>query len=70
MSLPERCEPTHTLVVRVPLNLGDDLDFDPIKDTVALVLGVSRAAYSNAICDDPEISLFQRDQRLHPSSTG
>lgn len=54
--------PTHVLVIEVPLNLDNGKgDFDPIHDTIATALNISRAAYVGSICGDPQVSL--RDER-------
>lgn len=50
-------KPTHVLCVEVPVYLEDEYDFDPVQDAIATVLAISRAAFADAICDDPVASI-------------
>lgn len=59
---PARRDPTHVLVIEVPLDLGDGPppDFDPVEDCLRVCLSVSRAAYTHRICDDVMASVHPR----------
>jgi len=49
--------PTHVLYVEIPVYPDEDYDFDPVQDAIKAVLAVSRAAFVDAICDDPMVTI-------------
>ncbi|MGD0510836.1 MAG: hypothetical protein ABSA33_03250 [Candidatus Micrarchaeaceae archaeon] len=61
MSLPIKRDPSHILKVKIPLDIADrnsfDIDFDPVRDAMVIVLAVSRAAYEGYICGQAEVNL-------------
>lgn len=52
-----RRKPTHVLYVEVPVYLNEEYDFDPVQDAIKAVLAISRAAFADAICDDPQATI-------------
>lgn len=60
--LPERREPTHTLVVAVPLHIGEgqSLYFDPIQDALRTVLAISRLASLGLLCGDVQATVKEQ----------
>lgn len=60
--LPERREPTHRLLIEIPLHLADDVahtvSFNPVQDALRIALSLSRAAVGGHYCADPEVSLL------------
>jgi hypothetical protein len=59
----EKSDPTHILRVSVPLNLNQAIsisDYDVVKQSLDLVLSVSRAAYDGVICDDIQVEMEER----------
>jgi hypothetical protein len=61
--LREKVDPTHILHVHVPLNMNKTVgisDYDAVKQSLDLVLSVSRAAYDNVICDDIQVEMEER----------
>lgn len=67
--LHERRAPTHTLTIRVPLNL----DANPAAETwdiqaalaeaLKLILSVSRVGTLSLLCDDPIVTLYELPSR-------
>ncbi len=54
----ERSQPTHTLVIEVPLKLDAPApDFDPVQDALRLALSISRLACEGHVCDVTTVSL-------------
>jgi hypothetical protein len=72
MTLIERRDPTHVLTVRVPLYLPPKLladagpKFDAFRDTMLLVVGLSRLAWEGYLADTPEVSLEEPAVAHHP----
>lgn len=60
--LPERRAPTHTLVVEVPLHIGEGqtLYFDPIQDALRAVLSISRLASIGLLCDEVQAHIKEQ----------
>lgn len=56
---PERREPTHTLIVEVPLHIGEGATFyfDPVQDAVRTILPLTRLASIGALCDGVQVSI-------------
>ena len=52
-------EPTHELLVRVPLNLANahNFDIDPVKKSLQIVMAVSRVRLDQLVCGDPIVEL-------------
>lgn len=60
----DRRPPTHILRVDVPLFIDNDPTgppFDAFKDAIQLTLSLSRLAYAEVICDDPNVKLIERN---------
>lgn len=53
-------KPTHILNIEIPVYLDEEYDFNPIQDAILAVLSVSRAAFLDAICDDPQATITER----------
>lgn len=60
--LPERREPTHTLVIEIPLHIGEGqtLYFDPIQDALRTVLSLSRLASIGLLCGEVQASIKEQ----------
>lgn len=59
MRLIERKPPTHTLVVELPLSLGDVTDSprDELTEALNLVLTLARLGTLGILCGDIEVTL-------------
>jgi hypothetical protein len=68
---PER-QHTHALVVEVLLDLSGAaaFDYEPVRDAIAVVLSVSRAAADKVICGDANVSLVDKGPPRFPGKEG
>lgn len=55
----ERREPTHTLVIEIPVDMtgAEGKNFDPLQDALQVVLAVSRLAVDGVLADTPNVRL-------------
>jgi hypothetical protein len=54
-------DPTHLLVVNVPIHLDRDasFDYDPVHDALNVVMSVSRLAVDGVACGDVNVCLYE-----------
>lgn len=52
-------DPTHRLVIEVPLHLGEAeiFDYDPVHTALATVLSISRLAVDKVLCGDVNVEI-------------
>jgi hypothetical protein len=67
-ALRERRQPTHVLVVEIPVFLDADVsrNYDPLQNALRTVLSVSRLAVDDVLCDDPTVTVTLRDGEVQP----
>ena len=57
----DRRKPTHVLVIEVPLVLDVPHDFDPVQDAIRTIMPITRLGVSDALADDPNVSIREAD---------